>query len=82
MKHGERRAPAVSDQRQWANAGPLVDSIWEDCTIGFRCVCGTVETHVDSQGDETVCSQCGRSYRLRAIVEVAAPGVPEGEEER
>jgi hypothetical protein len=41
---------------------------WEDCTIGFQCLCGN-DLQVDSQDGPRVCT-CGRKYRLSATIEV------------
>lgn len=47
--------------------------IWEDCSVGFRCVTCRQEIILDDQGEEKSC-ECGRAYRLLCHVGVYDPG--------
>lgn len=47
------------------------DTEWEDCTIGFYCICGNKELIcVDSQSESDKCEECGREFSLRIEIMV------------
>lgn len=62
------------DERAWRPV--RVDPEWAEFGFGaFDCACGEGLGGIIGAGETRECERCGRVYRLRVIVEVAAPGV-------
>ncbi len=53
------------------SAWDLVTRDWDDCSIGFDCICGRKELQITDE--PIICDECGRKYIMTVLFEVEEP---------